>query len=91
MEPVVPVSHLQAPQSDAALRQTAEDLEATFLAEMLKAARFGEARDTFGGGVGEEQFASFLRDDVAQSMAAGGGIGLSEHIFRALQERQNGG
>ena len=51
------------PERTAQLRQVAQDLEASFLAEMLRHAGAGAARDTYGGGVGEEQFSSFLRND----------------------------
>ena len=71
-----------------AMRETAVELEATFLAEMLKHAGFGEARSAFGGGVGEEQFASFLRDEQAKLMAQAGGIGLAETIFQAMKRGQ---
>ncbi|MEZ5777385.1 MAG: rod-binding protein [Paracoccaceae bacterium] len=71
--------------SEAALRKAAVELEASFLAEMLKSAGLGEAREAFGGGVGEEQFSSFLRQEQAHALADRGGIGLAESIFRALQ------
>lgn len=71
-----------------ALRDAARALEAAFLSEMLKQARFGEARGAFGGGVGEEQFASFLRDQHAQALSEQGGIGLAESLFNALVARQ---
>jgi flagellar protein FlgJ len=77
----------QAPTRDAALLDAAKKLEATFLAEMLKAAGFGEARDTFGGGEGEDQFASFLVQEQATAMVDAGGIGLAENLFRSLKER----
>lgn len=72
---------------DAALMKQAKALEASFLSEMLGHAGMGEARDSFGGGVGEEQFASFLRQEQAKQMVEKGGIGLAEHLFRALTER----
>ncbi len=75
------------PQRDQALRETAVKLEAAFLSEMLKDAGLGEARDVFGGGAGEEQFASFLRDEQARAMTAQGGVGLAQSIFEALQRR----
>ncbi|MEM9010067.1 MAG: rod-binding protein [Pseudomonadota bacterium] len=68
----------------AQLRAAAEEFEATFLAEMLKSAGFGQPRGSFGGGAGEDAFASLLVKEQATQLAAGGGIGLSEHIFRAL-------
>lgn len=74
---------------DAALFQAAQDLEASFLAEMLKSAGFGKPRDAYGGGVGEEQFGSFLRQEQAKEMVKQGGIGLAESLFEALKERAN--
>jgi len=78
------------PDGDAALRDAAQKLETSFLAEMLKSAGLGETHDTFGGGAGEEQFASFLRQAQAEEMAKAGGIGLSEALFHALKERHDG-
>ncbi|MFV2051306.1 rod-binding protein [Aliiroseovarius sp. YM-037] len=77
---------LAAP-TDARLRETAEALEASFLAEMLKSAGFGTPRESFGGGVGEEQFGSFLRQAQVEEMVKRGGIGLAESIFESLKER----
>ena len=72
---------------DTALMKQAKALEASFLSEMLGDAGMGEARDSFGGGVGEEQFASFLRQGQAKQMVEKGGIGLAEQLFRSLTER----
>ncbi len=74
-------------QRDAALFQAAQDLEASFLAEMLKSAGFGKPRDAYGGGIGEDQFGSFLRQEQAKEMVQQGGIGLAESLFEALKER----
>lgn len=76
-------------QSNARLREAAEQLEARFLAETLKAAGLGEQANSFGGGPGEAHFASFLREAQAEEMARGGGIGLAEHLFEAMKERMN--
>jgi peptidoglycan hydrolase FlgJ len=73
------------------LRTKARDLETTFLSEMLSHAGFGDARSSFGGGVGEDQFASFLRNAQATGIVDRGGIGLAEHFFRALMERDGHG
>lgn len=72
------------------LRQTAERLEASFLAEMLKLAGLGKTSKEFGGGAGEDQFASFLREAQAKEMVKSGGIGLAESFYHALKGRQNG-
>ncbi len=86
-----PANSSAKPQSldDEKLREAAQKLEASFLSEMLKSAGFGEARESFGGGIGEEQFASFLRDSHARTMVETGGIGLAEHLFNALKSRSS--
>lgn len=69
---------------EAKLRQLSQDMEAAFLSEMLKHAGFGKASETMGGGIGEDQFSSFLIQEHAQALAKSGGIGLAEQIFRSL-------
>jgi len=69
------------------LMAKAQELEAAFLAEMLAHAGLGETEGPFGGGQGEAQFASFLRQEQALLMVRAGGIGLAESIFNAMMER----
>lgn len=76
-----------APAPDARLRAAAEKLEAGFIAEMLKSAGFGAPREAFGGGAGEDQFASFLREAQATEMVRAGGIGLAQSLFEAMKAR----
>lgn len=76
---------------EAELRAVATRLEATFLSQMLKSAGLEGVSGAFGGGTGEGQIASFLRDAQAAHMAEAGGIGLAESIFQALVARQNDG
>jgi len=76
-------------ESDKPLRDAAKKLEAGFIAEMLKSAGFGKSRNSFGGGAGEDGFSSFLVNEQAQKIADSGGFGLAEHIFQALQGREN--
>ncbi|KMK65889.1 rod-binding protein [Puniceibacterium sp. IMCC21224] len=76
-------------ERDASLWSAARSLEATFLSEMLKTAGLGEVSDTFGGGEGEEHFASFLRDEQARAMVAKGGIGLAESLYHSLKDRDH--
>lgn len=92
--PILAAAHVGKPVAtplnpDQKLRDAANQLEASFLSEMLKAAGFGTPRDQFGGGIGEDQFGSFLRDAQAQAMVQSGGIGLAESLFEALKERVN--
>jgi Rod binding domain-containing protein len=72
-----------------ALRQLSSELEAAFLSEMLAHAGLGKVSDSFGGGISEEQFSSFLRQEQADAMVRKGGIGLAESLFRAMTEGRN--
>lgn len=67
-----------------ALRRAAQEMEAAFLAEMLKPMGANMQSASFGGGIGEAQFSSFLAGEQAKLMVRAGGIGLSESIFNAL-------
>lgn len=84
--PHVPPERRVETGRDQAIMAAAQELEATFLSEMLKAAGFGKSREAFGGGAGEDQFASFLRDAQATEMTKAGGIGLAESLYQALKE-----
>lgn len=78
------------PQHDSALpglRAKAAQLEAAFLAEMLGHAGLDADAEAFGGGIGEEQFSSFLRQEQASAIVKSGGIGLTEALFRALSNK----
>jgi peptidoglycan hydrolase FlgJ len=72
------------------LMDKAEEMEAAFLAEMLAHSGLGERQGSFGGGAGEAQFASFLRQEQARLMVGTGGIGLAEVIFRTMVEAPHG-
>lgn len=76
---------------DKTLMEAAQKLEATFLAEMLKSAGLGQSSESFGGGAGEDQFASFLVQEQAMQMVKAGGIGISESIYDSLKEQANVG
>lgn len=67
------------------LMRKAQELEASFLAEMLGHAGLDSGGEgSFAGGIGEDQFASFLRAEQARLIVARGGIGLAETLFRAM-------
>ena len=91
--PALPPPHLAStkikPSQDNAMRQAAENLEATFLSEMLKSAGLGAQKGSFGGGIGEDQFSSFLREAQAKDMVRAGGIGLAEALFEAMNAQIN--
>lgn len=90
LPPVQSALAFEGAPKDKTLRSAAIKLEATFLSEMLKSAGFGAPREAFGGGAGEDQFGSFLREAQAQELAKAGGIGLAEALFEALKVRADG-
>lgn len=81
---------LPPPDRRDVLMDKAQELEASFLAEMLGHTGLGAAQGGFGGGAGEEQFSSFLRQEQARLMVEGGGIGLAELIFNSMVEAEHG-
>lgn len=83
LHPIPPAGPNTPPQT-AQLMQVAKSLEAAFLSEMLAAAGIGETPETFGGGTGEDQFASFLREEHAKQMTEAGGIGLAQSLYEAM-------
>ena len=86
-----PVAPLAAPPTarDALLMEKAKALEAAFLSEMLSYAGVDGTEGEFSGGVGEDQFASFLRDTQARAMVDHGGIGLAEKLFQSLAKHDH--
>ena len=80
--------HVQTPRQTA-MREAAEKLEAAFLAEMLKGAGLDAMAGPFGGGEGEGQFASLMREEQAKQMVQAGGIGLAEHLFNQMAKYEN--
>ncbi len=89
MTGISPVTEVTPMARNPKLVEAAEKLEASFLAEMYKAAGVGEARKSFGGGAGEDQFSSFLVQEYANATVKAGGIGLAEMIYRAMSEKEN--
>jgi Rod binding domain-containing protein len=83
---------LQIPKDPerAKLMEKAKELEAAFLSEMLSYSGLGESSESFGGGIGEDQFASFLRNEQARLMVEKGGIGLAQTMFESLVRAQGG-
>ena len=59
----------QQSEQETALRRAAQEFESVFLSEMLAHSGLGEMQGSFGGGQGEAQFSSFLRDEQAKLAA----------------------
>ena len=88
ISPVIPmVNHAETDNGRDKFKEVAVALEASFLAEMLKYAGHGESRNSFGGGKGEDAFASLLVREQATLMAENGGIGLAEQILDSMMRR----
>lgn len=79
----------QPPERQQKLMQKAEELEATFLSEMLAHSGLGEMQGAFGGGQGEAQFSSFLRQEQARLIVESGGLGLAELIFNSMARAED--
>lgn len=72
------------------LRQQAQDLEGVFL-NLLTKEMFATAKSDngFGGGFGEETWRSMQAEQLANTMAENGGLGIADQILGdmiALQE-----
>lgn len=81
---------LPPPTRHDQLMAKAQDLEAAFLAEMLSHSGLGEMQGAFGGGQGEAQFTSFLRQEQAKLVVQQGGLGLAEMIFNSMVKAEDG-
>lgn len=94
MQPIPTISGVSPkvalPPEHLEMMEKAKELEAAFLSEMLAYTGLDAQSDSFGGGVGEDQFASFLRGEQARLMVDKGGIGLAETIFKSLVKTEGG-
>lgn len=78
--------------TDAArMRRTAEQFEASFLAQMLKPMFEGLSTDgPFGGGEAEGTWRSFMIDEMAKTTVRAGGIGLADTVMAEMIRMQTG-
>ncbi|MEL6792493.1 MAG: rod-binding protein [Pseudomonadota bacterium] len=90
--PIDPAGPVAASGRDAALWRAAQSFEAVFIAEMMAHAGVadgGAFGDSLGGrsgagGFAEETFRSLLSQEWAEDVAARGGIGLADQIYRSI-------
>jgi peptidoglycan hydrolase FlgJ len=82
--PSIPLAGSQSPTIQDPLRKASRALESNFIAEMLKSAGVGQSRGEFGGGQGEDGFASFLVTAQAEMIVKAGGFGLADKIYESL-------
>ena len=80
---------MPAVDAKAKARATATDFEATFLNSMFSQMLTGiDGEGPFGGAGGAGVWRSFLGDEYAKSFAKAGGIGIADHVYRALLAQQ---
>ena len=71
------------------IRNTAEEFEATFIAQMLKPMFDSINTDgPFAGGFGESMYRSMLTEQLGRSVSASGGIGLADTVQREMLKLQ---
>ena len=74
-----------SPQMQQKLKSTAQDFEAVFLGNMFNQMTADLKGDgPFGSTVGTGVWRSMLTDEYAKSFAKGGGIGLSNDVYRTM-------
>ena len=72
-------------------RETAEDFESVFIAQMLEPMFQGLKTDgAFMGGHSEKMFRSMQNEQIAKEIARSGGVGIADAIFRQILELQEG-
>ena len=69
-------------------RAAAQDFEAVFLNVMFGQMFSSVGEGAFGGGHAAGVWRSFLSDAYAKTFAKAGGIGLADHVYRALLHQQ---
>jgi peptidoglycan hydrolase FlgJ len=74
-----PLSNVQA---------VAEDFEAVFVNSMLQQMFANVGEGPFSGGKSASVWRSFLTDEYAKSFVKAGGIGIADHVRRAMLARQ---
>jgi flagellar protein FlgJ len=83
------VAATAARSTDAKARAAAEDFEAVFVNTMFQQMFAGIGGEgPFGGKGGAGVWRSFLADEYAKSFVKAGGIGIADHVYRALIAQQ---
>jgi flagellar protein FlgJ len=69
-------------------KSAAQDFEAVFLNSMFQQMFSNIGQGPFGGGPATSVWRSLLTDEYAKSFAKAGGIGIADHVQRALLAQQ---
>ena len=79
-------------KSAKAIRESAEEFEALFLAQMLSPMfETLESDGLFGGGHAEQVYRGLLVQEYGKVMARSGGIGIADHVQREIMKMQEVG
>jgi Rod binding domain-containing protein len=70
------------------LREVAQDFESVFLHSMFQQMFANVGQGPFSGGPGAGIWRSFLTEEYSKSFVKAGGIGIADHVMRALLARQ---
>lgn len=85
----VPVKPNLATANDKAMRAAAQEFEAVFIGQMTEAMFAGiKNEEPFGGGHAENMWRSQLSQEMGRSVAASGGIGIADSVYRSMVAQQ---
>lgn len=94
MSPAASAALAGAPKSGfspallAKAKSSAQDFEAVFLNTMFQQMMSNVGQGPFGGGPAAGMWRSFLTDEYSKSFAKAGGVGIADHVQRALLAQQ---
>ena len=76
---------------ESRIRQTAQQFEATFMAQMLRPMFAGLSTEApFGGGHAEETWRGFMIDEMGKQISRAGGVGLADQVMAEMIRMQSG-
>jgi Rod binding domain-containing protein len=81
-------SGLKSAENASKLREVAQDFESMFLNSMFQQMFANVGQGPFSGGPGANIWRSFLTQEYSKSFVKAGGIGIADHVVRALLARQ---
>jgi Rod binding domain-containing protein len=88
IEPALSAANAAEKARTAHIREVARDFEAIFIRQLFAVMnRTLEQGGMFGQGAGADIYSDLLNEAVADKIAARGGIGLGESIYRRLAVR----
>jgi Rod binding domain-containing protein len=78
-----------APTEQARAAKAAREFETFFIYQVLELMSPPPADDPFfGGGFAEQMFRQTLNEETAESIAAGGGFGIADHVLDQITKMQ---